>query len=75
MLKMNNLIIIPIHALLEQKIDDFPQEITIELCHDINENVIITHNVPIQCTLISAISLTSLLTKQRQESIIMHQLV
>ncbi len=49
----DNLIIIPIRALLEQNIDDFPQGITIELCDDISENVIMTHNVPTRCTLLS----------------------
>lgn len=32
----DNLIIIPIRALLEQKIDDFPQGVIIELCDDIS---------------------------------------
>lgn len=49
----DNLFIIPIRSLLEQKIADFPQGVTIELCDDISGNVIMTHNAPTRCTLTS----------------------
>lgn len=49
----DNLVIVPIPVLLKQQINNLPEGITIELCDSINENVVMSHNIPTRIVLIA----------------------